>query len=295
MLTARVIYTPVGDTFGIVEDSARKDSMEGIFVAEHFAEGRFRRAYLGTWTSPPSRRGQSCVVKEMKDSFTWKPSDWNTTKRIQEEAQEMAEGFNAFSETSHPIKFAKIEVMRVSNTGRRDPEATPRVGESVIVEEYIEGEFKKWCNNYGFISQEARTTAKPMPAFMHWSWWYNNGQMMIADLQGVKQSDRYMLTDPVILSDSGNFEYGCTDMGVEGMAMFFMKHECNSICNKLPAPKYEDVIRGIPAGTLKLCRTVKPFVQDCTAFASELRFPRSVKDAVLRTFRNVAALDYDSN
>ena len=169
-----------------------------------------------------------------------------------------------------------------------DPEATPRVGESVIVEEYIEGNFKKWCNNYGFISPEAETTAISMPAFMHWSWYHNKGQMMIADLQGVKQSNGYFLTDPVILSDSGNSEYGCTDMGVEGMAMFFIKHRCNVFCNKLPAPRFEDFVRGIPLGTLNLCRTAMPSFQNCTAFASELKFPRPVKDAVLRTFRNVA-------
>ena len=257
--------------------------MAVTFKRDHFAEGRFRRAYMGTWTSPVWKRGQRCVVKELKDNFTWKPSDWDTTKMIQEEAQEMANGFNAFSRTKYPIKFTEMDVMEVSQ--RSDPEATPRVGESVIVEEYIEGIFKKWCNNYGFISQEAEKTAISMPAFMHWSWWNNNGQMMIADLQGVRNDNGYLLTDPVILSDSGDNQYGCTDMGVEGMAMFFIKHRCNLICHTLPAPKFEDFVRQIP----QLCRTAIPATQNCTAFASELKFPRPVKDAVLRTFRNVVA------
>ena len=256
------------------------------FEPKHFAEGRFRRAYMGTWHEPYWKKGERCVVKELKDDFTWKPSDWDTTKLVQEEAQKMAKDFNVFSKANNPVKFTEVDVMKV--TQRSDPEATPRVGESVVVEEYIEGEFKKWCNNYGFISPEAKTTAKLMPAFMHWSWWYYKGQMMIADLQGVKQSNGYLLTDPVILSDSSNSEYGCTDMGVEGMAMFFMKHECNLFCNKLPAPKFEDFVRGIPAVTLNLCRTAMPSIQNCTAFTSELKFPRPVKDAVLRTFRNVA-------
>ena len=257
------------------------------FQPKHFAEGRFRRAYMGTWTSPVRKMGQRCVVKELKEYVTWEPSDWDTTKMIQEEAQEMAKGFNAFSNTNYPIKFTGVEVLQVLSSG--DPEATLRVGESVIVEEYIEGVFKKWCNNYGFISHEAETTSKSMPAFMHWSWWNNNGQMMIADLQGVKMDNSYLLTDPVILSDSGDNQYGCTDMGVEGMAMFFTKHRCNPFCQTLPAPRFEDFVRQIPARTLQLCRTAIPATQNCTAFASELKFPRPVKDAVLRTFRNVAA------
>ena len=255
------------------------------FDPEHFAEGRFRRAYMATWTSPIWKKGQRCVVKELKDEFTWSPSDWDTTKMIQEEAQKMANGFNAFSKTNYPIKFTEMDVMPVLSRG--DLEGTPRVGESVIVEEYIKGNFKKWCNNYGFISQEAETTAISMPAFMHWSWWKNNGQVMIADLQGVKQENGYLLTDPVILSDSD--QYGCTDMGVEGMAMFFTKHRCNSFCQKLPAPMFEDFVRQIPAQTLKLCRTAIPCTQNCTAFVSELKFSRPMKNAVLCTFRNVAA------
>ena len=256
------------------------------FEPNHFAEGRFRRAYMGEWISPIWKKGQLCVVKELKDSFTWKPSDWDTTKLIQEEAQEMADGFNAFSRTNYPIKFTEMDVMTVLSTG--DPESTPRLGEYVIVEEYIEGTFKKWCNNYGFISQEAQTTAKSMPAFMHWSWWYNDGQMMIADLQGVKQANGYLLTDPVILSDSGNTQYGCTDMGVEGMAMFFTKHKCNLFCQNLPAPTFDDFIGVIPARTLDLCRTAFPSIHDCTAYRSELKFSQQLKAIVLRTFRNIA-------
>lgn len=258
-----------------------------VFQRHHFAEGRFRRAYMGTWVSPSWKKGERCVVKELKDSFTWKPSDWNTTRLIQEEAQTMANGFNKFSSTNYPIKFTDIDVMTVVSDGG-DTEATPQLGESVIVEEYIEGSFKKWCNNYGYISQEAQTTAISMPAFMHWSWYDNDGQMMIADLQGVKHSDGYLLTDPVILSDSGSAQYGCTDMGVEGMAMFFAKHKCNSFCQTLPAPKFDDFVGVIPSPILDLCRTALPSIQNCTAFKTELKFPRPLKNIVLQTFRNIA-------
>ena len=47
------------------------------------------------------------------------------------------------------------------------------------------------CNNYGFISDEAKTKAITMPAFMHWSWVHTGGEMMVANLQGVRGDDGY--------------------------------------------------------------------------------------------------------
>ena len=103
-----------------------------------------------------------------------------------------------------------MNVLRVTN--KENYNTTPALGEWVVVEDYIEGSFKKWCNNYGFISDEAESLAKSLPAFMHWSWYHTNGQMMIADLQGVKKPGGYLLTDPVILSDVDG-QFGCTDFG----------------------------------------------------------------------------------
>ena len=34
------------------------------------------------------------------------------------------------------------------------------------MEDYIPGDFIKWCSNYGYISPKSAL----MPAFMHWSW-----------------------------------------------------------------------------------------------------------------------------
>ncbi len=78
-----------------------------------------------------------------------------------------------------------------------------------------------------------------MPAFMHWSWAHTGGQKMIADLQGVRSHSgyTYTLTDPVLLSNhTHGGQYGCTDTGVEGMAMFFLKHTCGHFCWQYPKP-----------------------------------------------------------
>ena len=73
----------------------------------------------------------------------------------------------------------------------------------------------------------------------------SKGQDMVGDLQGVKQSgSMYKLTDPAIMSI--NREYGVTDTGIEGMAMFFLVHECSDICRGLPKPTLAKFVAKIP-------------------------------------------------
>ena len=251
-----------------------------IFESQKFAEGRFRNAYKGTWINPLEKQGQKCVIKEKKDTYTWNPTDWDTSVKIQKKAQELAGSFNR---SSYQISFAEVDVLPVL---KNDSPSGPRRGEHVLVEDFIPGNFKKWCSNYGFISDEAKTTAITMPAFMHWSWVHTGGEMMVADLQGVRGDDGYTLTDPVILSTTGT--YGATDMGVEGMAMFFIHHECNGICSGLSRPFYHDVITRIPQPYRAICEQLLQQVMSSTTYTFELKFPPHIRATVLQTFREIA-------
>ena len=256
---------------------------EATFESQKFAEGRFRNAYEGTWLNPPERKGQKCVVKEKKDTYTWNPTDWDTSVKIHKKAQELAGSFNVSLKPSHQISFTEVDVLQVVES---DSLSGPRLNEYVLVEDFIPGNFKKWCNNYGFISEEAKTTAITMPAFMHWSWVHTGGEMMVADLQGVRGGDGYTLTDPVILSTTGT--YGATDMGVEGMAMFFMHHDCNDICNGLSKPSYHDFITRIPQHYRESCKQLLQKVMSSTTYTFELQFPPPIRAAVIETFREIA-------
>ena len=119
---------------------------QGVFNSVSFAEGRFRKAYKGKWTAPPSLAGKEIVVKECKDSYTWSPTDWDTTKKIYSKAQELANAFNRDMRPSYDIKFTDFQVCQVisSSTG-----SGPKQNEYVAVDEFIPGDFTKWCNNYG--------------------------------------------------------------------------------------------------------------------------------------------------
>ena len=249
------------------------------FEAKHFAEGRFRLAYKGIFTEPPSKRGKKCVVKKMKDTFTWEPTDWRETLSILETSKQLASGFNSFSNTNKPIKFADVDIYEVTKTveGSR-----PRLGECLTVEEYIPGDYIKWCNNYGVI--DTRSTS--MPAFVHWSWAHTKGETMIADLQGVRRDDAYYLTDPCLLSATDGGKYGCTDMGIEGMAMFFLNHNCTDFCKNIPKPG----VRGVSREQIAAALRNQQQISTSTAYSHEVSFPKHIRDALIPTFKQIAQM-----
>ena len=262
-------------------------NLEVEFEHHHFAEGRFRRAYKGTYLGPPEKYGQKAVVKENKSTYMWEETDWGTCLKMNKEAQRLAQQFNRFSNTTHPISFTEVSSIKVIETN--DPNSTPKLNEYCVVEDYIPGQFKKWCNNYGFISSEASSSHKSMPAFMHWSWANSRGEKMISDLQGVRNDNpqSYTLTDPAMLSIAG--EYGVTDTGVEGMAMFFLHHtECNSFCEDLPKPHVRDFIGVIPERELSATMQQLKIIGSATSYTHELKFPPRVREGIATVFRRVA-------
>lgn len=254
----------------------------GIFSQVSFAEGRFRRAYKGKWTAPPSIAGREMVVKECKDSYTWSPSDWKTTEKIYSKAQQSASIFNRELNPNYSIQYTEFQVCQVtSSTG-----AGPQLNEYVAVEDFIPGQFTKWCNNYGYISQEAKSVNLLMPAFMHHSWSHSVGQIMVGDLQGVRNDNGYQLTDPAILSTTG--EYGPTDTGIEGMAMFFLNHECNDICRRLRRPTLRHFQGKIPSALLAQCTVLQQQVANATSYTWEMKFPPYLKKTVIDLFTRIA-------
>ena len=253
----------------------------GSFETPHFAEGRFRLAYKGQWIEHPSKAGQKFVLKELKDKYTWKPSDWDTTVKIYTKASELAKGFNEYSSTDHPIRFTDVDIKYVIN--QPDPNTRPKLAQCVIVEDYIEGKYEKWCNNYGYLSPESLS----MPAFMHWSWVHTKGQLMVADLQGVRKSNSYFLTDPAILSVDNS--YGPTDRGVEGMFMFFYNHKCNEFCKRLPKPEPSDFIGKIHPSMLEDCKRLLQSVNNSTTYQAEKKFNEQTKMKVKEILQQVAS------
>lgn len=258
--------------------------MSTEFSSTHFAEGRFRRAYMGTYTAPREKAGQKCVVKELKASCTWNYTDWDSTVEIHKEAEKLAGGYNEYSRTNYPIKFTDISVHKVTKAYGN---TRPKLNEYVVVEDYIPGKFTKWLNNYGYVSGEV-SFAKSMPAFAHWSWWHTDGEKMIADLQGVRSDDGYTLTDPVLMSGTVNGRtYGCTDTGVEGIAMFFLNHKCNEFCSSLPKPTLYSL--GIPHRQIQSVIQQLQQIMNATAYSHELKLPFEIRSRLVQPLKAIAS------
>ncbi len=254
------------------------------FETQHFAEGRFRYAYKGVYTAPPLRRGKKCVMKRMKDNS---PINWRETLGILNMSKQLADGFNKYSNTNMPVKFMDVEKVNICATGG--------LQECVIVEDFIPGDYMKWCNNYGFI--DPRDVL--MQAFVHWSWAHTKGERMIADLQGVRNNPTYMygssvptngsyvLTDPCLLSNTygGIYGYESTDTGVEGMAMFFLNHTCNLHCNNIPRPNLAAVAQQLLATT----SGTRQAIGTSTANSREITFTNEIRSHLITLFKQMFA------
>ncbi len=206
------------------------------FETTSFGEGRSRRAYKGTYKSKHtgtftwllSKDGDPCVVKEFKERYAWAKTDWDSEVRVLEKSKELARRFNKDTGTTRPVQYVWSDVWKVT----KSVSTTPKLGEWCMVEDYIEGKWKKWNANAGYVNANAPTMS--LHAFSHWTYAHSGGQLLICDLQGVHYDDKYVLTDPVI--NSVERQYGEMDMGVAGMALFFSTHECTTFCNTLPKP-----------------------------------------------------------
>lgn len=108
-----------------------------------------------------------------------------------------------------------------------------RVGQKVLVEPYISN-FEKFNTNTGTTFDDGQGGQASwddlMQALSHFSYHATGGQCVLCDLQGGMTDEGMVLTDPVILSRTR--EYGCTDLGVEGISTFFARHRCTCFCEQ---------------------------------------------------------------
>ncbi|RGB27358.1 hypothetical protein C1646_819807 [Rhizophagus diaphanus] len=90
-------------------------------------------------------------------------------------------------------------------------------------------EYKRFNTNTGVIT-ELRPT---LEAFVHFTYEYTKGYLVICDLQGIELYDEFLLTDPAIHCIN-SLRFGSTNFGKEGIKQLFLtNHRCNDICKKL--------------------------------------------------------------
>lgn len=200
------------------------------FETRPFSHGSCRDAFRGEVIAPEGKAGSKVVVKLFKNDYERFKGDWSVDIRTYEKAQEMAQIFNVESETDRPIQFRTPTLMTVTAKAHGSWN-TAFVGEKVIAEDFLNGTWTKWLTNNGWVNTKA-DGGTSMIAFAHWTWVKSDQQLLVCDLQGVRDNPRgYWLTDPAI--NSVNWDYGATDCGTPGINQFFRYHKCNDICKGL--------------------------------------------------------------
>lgn len=96
------------------------------------------------------------------------------------------------------------------------------------VENLLEGEYKKYNNNVGWIDNSEDYYNELVQAFSHFTFQFTSGYLLIVDLQGPYG----ILTDPQIHCRDID-KYGKGNFGNWGIAKFFITHKCNEFCQGL--------------------------------------------------------------
>ena len=202
-----------------------------IKIAENpFAKGGMRLAYYGLIQY--KGKWEKTVFKEYKrigNSANTKEK-YLELLECQTIADYLAQEFNKLLQiTNQTITVKKIKfimaklVLEPLDAGKYRYMTTER---------FIEGSYKKFSNNAGFVNYDDPATM--LQAFSHWTYEYTNGEMIVVDLQGIviKDNQKYLLTDPCIHS-TDFMRFGRSNFGKSGMKRFFQTHKCNTVCHDL--------------------------------------------------------------
>ena len=178
------------------------------------------------------------------------------------------------------------------------------VGELVIMEPYLNGEFTKWNSNGGWQNPDAIESS--VQAFCHWSYHYSNEELLFCDAQGINRSDKYILTDPCIVSnkdfardengaiiDSNEQTYGVTDAGREFLLNWFRTHKCNKFCDKTWAKPTEIEVLNVPEAVKNASKVRSSVFNSATKGMGSITVGDSVLGAnIIRQNYSLNGVDY---
>lgn len=97
-------------------------------------------------------------------------------------------------------------------------------------ERYLPGVFLKYNSNNGYVADVQLRHHEIVQSFLHFTFQASGGHLLVSDLQGVARDKEVLLTDPQVLSLSG--EFGPGDLR-GGMRRCLMAHRCGPTCKKL--------------------------------------------------------------
>ncbi|XP_013396847.1 eukaryotic elongation factor 2 kinase [Lingula anatina] len=215
------------------------------FESKPFSAGAFRHAFKGHLHGRGPRGGDQCVVKVFKKEYAKHITDWTVDVATSKKAQSLATKFNEAVPSTRPLKFmtpmvAKMEkragfkLFWIFDIPDEDSAKIVFENEYVCMEPFLTGTYQKFNANNGWVNPNMNVSL--IPAFSHWTWAHSGGKYLVCDIQGVRDDDEYLLTDPAIHSDEAG-TYGNADLGSEGVEAFFSTHKCTEFCKNLHKPR----------------------------------------------------------
>jgi len=177
---------------------------------------------------------------------------------MQAHCQHYAEKFNMY-DPPHRVQFVKAWLLELVD---RDNKIL------CAVERFIEGDYHKHNNNFGFVEDEMERNTPQ--AFSHFTYEASNHTMLVCDIQGV--GDQY--TDPQIHTVIGT-DFGKGNLGKQGMDKFISTHKCNSICKYLKLPPINPKDPALDAGTVPAQQFMAAQKIEKTKFQSQYYYEQS--------------------
>ncbi|RYP90315.1 hypothetical protein DL770_003538 [Monosporascus sp. CRB-9-2] len=184
-----------------------------------FAQGALRLAFHAR----TSFSTNNYVVKTSKRRGELLPL-FTEDMRCQALCKSFALEFNSLLDGEHTIDFLATACFK-GNSSSTDATTC------ISLEPFLEGTYVKYNGNAGYVEDRPDDPVnRACQAFSHFTFERSKGQFLVCDLQGVGK----FLTDPVIhTADDNRFKLSRTNLGLEGMKLFFASHECNDECRRL--------------------------------------------------------------
>ncbi|XP_041376204.1 uncharacterized protein LOC121388775 [Gigantopelta aegis] len=204
------------------------------FDLTSFAKGSRKKAFVGQLNGSGPRCGDLAVIKIFVD----KPG---TESRCQTEMDKTSTAQNLTWSflNKQPTRGERLEFVKLLKALMDDRSVvTPgsrklQRGEWVLIEEKFDKHFRTFIDHCGRL--KCKNVAL-LEAFVHFSYHYSGGRLVVCGLEGSKCGSCYRLKTPII--HSVDQSYGDSDAGKGGIDRVFGNHVCNDMCRGFISPEW---------------------------------------------------------
>ena len=191
-----------------------------------FDKGGLRYEFYLKDLSSPNKQYVAKISHHIRDNMRILKVKCFNDLRNQVIARHFCHGSNGYNAYNPPQKVDFLEAF-VLNLKQREG------SEVCFVERYIDGEYKKYNNSVGWVSEDK--TRNTRHAFAHFTYEASKRKLLVDDIQAV--NDIYV--DPQVHSINNlniNKPFDRGNLGSRGIENFLRTHRCNPICRYLTLP-----------------------------------------------------------